>query len=86
MEGSKLMARQCRLTGAKPLTANTVSHANNKSKTRKLINLQPKRVFVASKNQWMTLRLSTRALRTLDKYGWNLEAAAKRFKELRQWI
>jgi large subunit ribosomal protein L28 len=80
------MSRKCRLTGAKPLSGNKVSHANNKTKTRKNVNLQSKRVFVAAKQKWVTLRLSTRAFRTLDKYGWNLEAAAKRFKELRQWI
>lgn len=80
------MARKCSMTGIKPLRAHTVSHANNKTLTRKLPNLQVKKVFVSSKNRWVTLKLSTRALRTLDRYGWDLGAAAKKFKELKQWI
>jgi len=80
------MAKRCQMTGVGPLTGNTVSHANNRAKTRRLPNLQKKRVFVSSKNKWVTLRLSARSLRTLDKYGGDIEAVAKKFKELKKWI
>lgn len=74
------------MTNVKPMYANKVSHANNKTNTRKFPNLQTKRVYVSSKKKWVSLKLSTRALRTLDRYGWNIEAAAKKYKELKQWI
>ena len=80
------MAKLCPLTGKRPMVGNTVSHANNKTLTRKFPNLQSKSVYVASRKKWVTLRLSTRALRTLDKYGWDVDAVARKFKELKQWI
>jgi len=80
------MSRRCQMTRKSPMAGHTVSHANNRKKTRRLPNLQKRKVFVAAHNLWITLKLSTRAIRTLDKYGGNLEIAAKKFKELQQWI
>ncbi len=80
------MARKCQMTGVGPKSGNKVSHANNKTRTRSLPNLQKKRFFVKSKKSWVTLRLTTRALRTIDKYGGDIEAAAKKYEELRKWI
>jgi large subunit ribosomal protein L28 len=55
------MARQCQVTGKKPMVGNNVSHANNKTKNR--------RIFVESENRWVSLRLSNAGLRIIDKIG-----------------
>ncbi len=61
------MARRCDLTGKRPNIANKVSHSNIKTKKRQLPNLQMKRVWWAEEERFVTLKLSTRALRTLRK-------------------
>jgi large subunit ribosomal protein L28 len=63
------MARQCQVTGKKPMVGNNVSHANNKTKRRFLPNLQRRRFFVESENRWVSLRLSNAGLRIIDKLG-----------------
>ena len=63
------MARRCPLTGKRPNVANKVSHSNIKTKKRQLPNLQKKRIWFDEESRWVTLRLSTRALRTLSKKG-----------------
>ncbi len=63
------MARVCQVTGKKPMVGNNVSHANNKTKRRFLPNLQSRRFWVESENRWIRLRVSTNALRTIDKNG-----------------
>jgi large subunit ribosomal protein L28 len=63
------MARTCDLTGKRRLVANKVSHANNKTKTKKQVNLQTKKVFDPETNSVVRLRLSASAIRTLDKVG-----------------
>ncbi len=63
------MSRQCDLTGKKPLSGNKVSHANNRSRTKQNPNLQTKRVFDPESGKTIKLRLSTSAIRTLDKIG-----------------
>lgn len=63
------MARRCELTGKAVLTGNNVSHANNKTKTRSLPNLQKHRFWVASKKKWVTLRVSAHGLRIINKRG-----------------
>jgi large subunit ribosomal protein L28 len=64
------MSRVCQLTGKKPLTGNSVSHANNRTKRRQLPNLITKRIWVPEENRFVKLKLSTRALRTLKKKGY----------------
>lgn len=64
------MSKVCQLTGKKPLTGNNVSHAHNKTKMRQLPNLRTKRIWVEEENRFVTLRISTRALRTLKKKGY----------------
>jgi len=51
------------------MVGNHVSHANNKTKRRFLPNLQSRRFWVESENRWVRLRVSTQALRTIDKVG-----------------
>ncbi|HEX2519643.1 50S ribosomal protein L28 [Castellaniella sp.] len=63
------MARVCQVTGKGPMVGNNVSHANNKTKRRFLPNLQSRRFWVESENRWVRLRVSTNALRTIDKNG-----------------
>ena len=69
------MSRKCMFTGKKPNVANKVSHSNRKSKKRQLPNIQSKRIWWAEGDRYVRLRLSTRALRTIDKKG--LQAFAK---------
>ncbi len=64
------MSKVCAVTGKRPLTGNNVSHANNKTKRRQLPNLQKKRFWIEEEKRWVTLRVSTSGLRTLDKKGY----------------
>lgn len=61
------MARICDLTGKRPNVAHKVSHSNIKTKTRQFPNLQVKRIWWEEEQKFVTLKLSTRALRTLSK-------------------
>jgi large subunit ribosomal protein L28 len=63
------MARVCQITGKRPIVGNNVSHANNRTKRRYLPNLQWHRFWVASENRFVRLRVSTAAMRTIDKNG-----------------
>ena len=63
------MSKVCQVTGKRPLTGNTVSHANNKARRRFLPNLHSRRLWVESEQRWVRLRLSSHGLRTLDKKG-----------------
>ena len=63
------MARVCQITGKRPQVGNNVSHANNKTKRRFLPNLQKKRFFVPEENKWITLKVSTKGIKTISKYG-----------------
>lgn len=51
------------------MVGNNVSHANNRTKRRFLPNLQSRRFWVESENRWIRLRVSTNAIRTIDKLG-----------------
>lgn len=63
------MARVCQITGKRPQTGNSVSHANNKTKRRFLPNLHTKRFFVPEDGKWITLKVSTTAIKTINKRG-----------------
>ncbi len=63
------MSKVCRVTGKKPLSGNNVSHANNKTKRKQLPNLQKKRVWIEEEKKWVTVRVSARGIKTLDKKG-----------------
>lgn len=68
-EKTRVMARVCQVTGKKPIVGNSVSHSNIKTKRRFLPNLQKKRFFFAEEDRWVTLKVSTDALRTINKNG-----------------
>lgn len=63
------MSRVCQVSGKKALVGNKVSHSNRKSKRRFEVNLQTKRFWFEEENRWVKLRVSTRAMRTIDKRG-----------------
>jgi len=63
------MARKCIFTGKRPNVANKVSHSNRKSKKRQLPNIQAKRLWWEEGGRFVRMRLSTRALRTINKKG-----------------
>jgi large subunit ribosomal protein L28 len=63
------MAKVCAVTGKKPMSGNTVSHANNRSKRRFEPNLHTKRIWVPGENRFVTLKVSSRGLRTINKVG-----------------
>lgn len=63
------MSRVCRLTGKRPLSGNSISHAHNKNRRRQLPNLQWKSVWVPELQRSVRVRLTTRALRTIDRKG-----------------
>jgi large subunit ribosomal protein L28 len=63
------MSRRCKLTGKGPLVGNNVSHAHNKTKRRQLPNLQSKRIYVSELGRTVRVKMSTRAMRTVDRDG-----------------
>ncbi|MEO6133286.1 MAG: 50S ribosomal protein L28 [Saprospiraceae bacterium] len=63
------MARECQLTGKKPMSGHKVSHSNMKSKRRFLPNLQKKSFFIPETGQTVELNVSTSAIRNIDKIG-----------------
>ena len=63
------MARVCELTGKKTITGNNVSKSHHKTKRKFFPNLQKKRFFVPETGKWITLKVATSALRTIDKKG-----------------
>ena len=71
------MARFCELTGRGPLTGNLVSHSNIKTKTRWLPNLKRKKYFIPELGRTITVRVTARAIRTIDKWGGFSQALRK---------
>jgi large subunit ribosomal protein L28 len=63
------MSRVCQVTGKVPVSGNSVSHSNIKTKRRFLPNLQTKRFFLAEEDKWITLKLSSEGIRTINKNG-----------------
>ena len=63
------MARVCELTGKRMMVGNNVSHSNRKTKRRFLPNLVTKNFYLASEDKRISLKISTSALRTVNKIG-----------------
>ena len=63
------MARVCEITGKKVIVGNHVSHSNIKTKRKFYPNLQTKRFYLPEEDKWITLKVSTSALRTISKNG-----------------
>ncbi|WP_421657577.1 50S ribosomal protein L28 [Leptothermofonsia sp. ETS-13] len=60
------MARKCQLTGKQANNAYAVSHSHRRTKKLQEVNLQWKRLWWAEGNRWVRLRLSTKAIKTLE--------------------
>lgn len=68
-QGISTMARRCELTGKGVQAGNNVSHAQNKTRRRFLPNLQTVSLLSDRLGETVRLRLSTRAIRTVEKRG-----------------
>ncbi|WP_340199261.1 50S ribosomal protein L28 [Ascidiimonas sp. W6] len=76
------MSRVCELTGKKAMVGNNVSHAMNKTKRRFDANLTKKRFYIPEEDRWVTLKVSTSAIKNINKKGITAvlkEARAKGF-------
>lgn len=73
------MAKICEITGKRPRVGNNVSHANNKTKRRFYPNLQMKKIYLPEEDMWITLKVSTAVLRTINKQG--IQAVLKKAKQ-----
>ncbi len=63
------MSRVCELTGKKAMVGNNVSHALNRTKRKFNVNLITKRFYIPEEDKWITLKLSTSALKNINKLG-----------------
>ena len=75
------MTKACQITGKRPTTGNNVSHAKNKTRRRFLPNLHKRRIWVESENRYITLKLSAKGLRLIDKLGSEAVLAKLKKKE-----
>ena len=63
------MSRKCQITGKRRLVGNSVSHSHRKTKRVQQPNLIKKRIFIPEENRTVTVRLSARALRSMNRKG-----------------
>ena len=63
------MTRVCVLTGARANNGMAVSHSHIRTKKLQQVNLQKRRLWWQEKNKWVTLRISTKALKSIQKVG-----------------
>jgi large subunit ribosomal protein L28 len=63
------MSRKCPITKRKHLTGNAVSHSNNRNKRIQSLNMIKKRIWVTEQNRFVTVKISVRALKTINKKG-----------------
>ena len=73
------MARVCDISGKRPMVGNNVSHSNNKVKRKFFPNLHKKKFFYEEEDRWLTLKVSSSVLKTINKNG--LHAVIKEAKE-----
>jgi large subunit ribosomal protein L28 len=63
------MSRVCQVTGIRTRTGNSVSHANNKTKRQWKPNLVTKRYYLEEEDRWISLRVSVKGMKVIDKRG-----------------
>ena len=73
------MSAVCQVTGRKPSFGKSVSHSHRRTSRRWDPNIQSKRWFLASENRWVTLRVSAKGIKTVDKQG--IEAVVQRLRK-----
>ena len=74
------MSRICEITGKRPMVGNNVSHSKRRTKRRFDVNLFDKKFYWPEQNCWISLRISAKGLRTINKKGLNatlIDAAEK---------
>jgi len=69
LENKRKMARVCEVTGKKTQSGFNVSHSNNRTKRKFYPNLQTKKFFIPEENRWIQLKVSTQAIKTINKNG-----------------
>jgi large subunit ribosomal protein L28 len=73
------MARICQITGKTAMVGNNVSHSKRRTKRTFEVNLMTKRFFDEKTGKWVTLKVSARGIKTINKKG--LSVALKEAKE-----
>ena len=73
------MSRVCQITGKSVMVGNNVSHSQRKTKRKFYPNLITKKFFIPEENEFITLKISTSALRTINKKG--ISACLKEARE-----
>ncbi|MCE2683523.1 MAG: hypothetical protein RL632_669 [Bacteroidota bacterium] len=73
------MSRVCQITGKSVMVGNNVSHSNRKTKRKFLPNLISKKFYLPEEDRTITLKISTSALRTINKKG--ISACIKEARE-----
>ena len=73
------MSRVCELTGKKAITGNNVSFSNKMNKRKFNVNLSTKRFYIPEEDKWVTLKVSTSALKNINKKG--ISAVIKEARE-----
>lgn len=63
------MSRVCQVTGKSPLVGSNISHSNRHTKRRFEVNLRDKRFWLEDEKRWITLRISARGMRVIDRLG-----------------
>jgi large subunit ribosomal protein L28 len=63
------MSRICQVTGRKPAFGNNVSHSHRKTRRRWNPNIQTKRFWVPNEKRWVTLTVSAKGVKTINKHG-----------------
>jgi large subunit ribosomal protein L28 len=76
------MSQVCTVTGKRPMSGHNVSHSNTKTKRRFMPNLQERRFWLPTAKRFITLRVSTKGLRIIDKKG--IEAVLADIKKRRE--
>ncbi|GFI07011.1 50S ribosomal protein L28 [Muribaculaceae bacterium] len=74
------MSKMCQITGKKAMTGNNVSHSKRRTKRKFNVNLFTKKFFWVEQQMWISLTISAKGLRTINKLGLNaamLQAAEK---------
>jgi large subunit ribosomal protein L28 len=78
------MSKKCDITGTRPLRARAISHAHNVTPRWQKPNVQSKRIFIPELKRWVRLKVTTRALRSINRVGLlqYLRAAGKTLDEV----
>lgn len=75
------MSRVCSITGKRGLVGNRVSHAKNRTKMKQEVNLKTKKIFIPETGETIRMRISARAVKTLDKVGGLVKFLRKEFRK-----